>query len=282
MEELLRQATAVAEAANRAKSRFLADMSHELRTPLNSILGFGQLMELQGAEGLSDKQREYLRWIREGGEHLLDMVNDVLDLSKVEAGKVELEKSGIDPALLIRRVLTTVRTLAAKKHLHIVISVGSDLGVLDADEVRIKQVLYNLLSNAIKFTAAEKRIGVEARAEAGTLVLRVWDEGMGIPAGDLPRIFEPYMQSRSSRTGEGNGPRACHREAPRGAARRHRLRGKHRGQGQQLHRPDSRAAPGPGARGDRGRRRGCEGPTKSRTSPGRPRSWWTTARPTGR
>jgi PAS domain S-box-containing protein len=205
MEELLRQATQVAEAANRAKSRFLADMSHELRTPLNSILGFGQLMELQGAEVLSDKQREYLRWIREGGEHLLDMVNDVLDLSKVEAGKVELEKSDIDPALLIRRVLTTVRTLAAKKHLRMEVSVPDNLGVLDADEVRIKQVLYNLLSNAIKFTASEKRIGVDARSEAGTLVLRVWDEGMGISPGDLPRIFEPYAQSRTTRSGEGTG-----------------------------------------------------------------------------
>jgi len=205
MEQLLREATAVAIAANRAKSRFLADMSHELRTPLNSILGFGQLMELQGAERLSEKQREYLRWIREGGEHLLDMVNDVLDLSKVEAGKVQLEKSGIDPALLIRRVLTTVRTLAAKKHLRMELSVPPNLGILDADEVRVKQVLYNLLSNAIKFTPSEKRVGVEARSEAGTLVLRVWDEGIGIPAADLARIFEPYMQSRSSRAGEGTG-----------------------------------------------------------------------------
>jgi PAS domain S-box-containing protein len=205
MEELLRQATAVAEAANRAKSRFLADMSHELRTPLNSILGFGQLMELQGAEGLSEKQREYLRWIREGGVHLLDMVNDVLDLSKVEAGKVELEKSDVDPGLLIRRVLTTVRTLAAKKHLRVELSIPDNLGVLGADEVRIKQVLYNLLSNAIKFTPSEKRIGVEARSEAGTLVLRIWDEGIGIPPGDLSRIFEPYAQSRSRRSGEGTG-----------------------------------------------------------------------------
>ena len=204
MEELLRHATTAAEAANRAKSRFLADMSHELRTPLNSILGFSQLMELQGSDELSEKQREYLRWIREGGEHLLEMVNDVLDLSKVEAGKVELEKSGIDPGLLVRRVLTTVRTLAAKKHLHIVLSVPDDLGVLDADEVRIKQVLYNLLSNAIKFTPSERRIGLEARAEAGTLVLRVWDEGIGIPPSDLARIFEPYASTRS-RHGEGTG-----------------------------------------------------------------------------
>ncbi len=205
MEELLRHATAAAEAANRAKSRFLADMSHELRTPLNSILGFGQLMELQGAEGLTEKQREYLHWIREGGEHLLDMVNDVLDLSKVEAGKVELEKSDIDPGPLVRRVLTTVRSLAAKKHLRIEMSLPEGLGVLDADEVRIKQVLYNLLSNAVKFTPREKRIGVEARAEGTTLVFSVWDEGIGIPESDIPRIFEPYAQSRAGRTGEGTG-----------------------------------------------------------------------------
>ena len=284
MEELLRQATAVAEAANRAKSRFLADMSHELRTPLNSILGFGQLMELQGAEGLSDKQREYLRWIREGGEHLLDMVNDVLDLSKVEAGKVDLEKSDIDPALLVRRVLTTVRTLAAKKHLRIEMAIPDGLGVLDADEVRIKQVLYNLLSNAIKFTPSGKRIGVEARSEAGTLSLRVWDEGVGIPAGDLPRIFEPYTQSRSSKSGEGTGLGPGHREAAGGAARRHRRRREHgrtRGAASPCESPVfMRRLPRctPDRRTPAARR--C--PRTCPTSRGRPRSSWTTARRTAR
>jgi PAS domain S-box-containing protein len=205
IEDLLWQAKAAAEASSTAKSRFLADMSHELRTPLNSILGFSQLMELAGGETLSAKQREYLRWIRDGGEHLLDMVNDVLDLSKVEAGKVELERTAIDPAALVRRVLTTVRSLAAKKHLRVSAVVPEDIGTLDADEVRLKQVLYNLLSNAVKFTEPEKRIGVEARAEGSDLLITVWDEGIGIPAADIPKIFEPYAQSRSRHTGEGTG-----------------------------------------------------------------------------
>jgi PAS domain S-box-containing protein len=205
MEDLLWHAKATAEAANKAKSRFLADMSHELRTPLNSILGFSQLLELQGGESLTGKQREYLRWIREGGEHLLDMVNDVLDLSKVEAGKIELEKEPFDPTALIRRVLTTVRSLAAKKHLRIETSLPEDGAVLDADEVRIKQVLYNLLSNAIKFTEREKRIGVEAHAEERELRITVWDEGIGIPDNDLVKIFEPYAQSRAAHRGEGTG-----------------------------------------------------------------------------
>ena len=205
MEELLREATATAEAANRAKSRFLADMSHELRTPLNSILGFSQLMELQGGETLTAKQHEYVHWIREGGEHLLDMVNDVLDLSKVEAGKVELEKTHIDPLLVIRRVLTTVRSLAAKKHLRFETSLPEGLGMVDVDEVRFKQVLYNLLSNAIKFTEREKRVGVDVTAQGGMLTITVWDEGIGISPADLLRIFEPYSQSRAGRSGEGTG-----------------------------------------------------------------------------
>jgi hypothetical protein len=210
MEELLRHAKASAEAANLAKSQFLANMSHELRTPLNSILGFSQLLEMQGTDGagrptLTDKQREYLRWIRDGGEHLLDMVNDVLDLSKIEAGKVELEKKPFNTATLIRRVLTTVRSLAAKKHLHVDTDIEAELGLLDADEVRIKQVLYNLLSNAIKFTERERRIGVEARGRGDTVELTVWDEGIGIDLADRERIFEPFEQLRKGHEGHGTG-----------------------------------------------------------------------------
>ncbi len=213
MEELLRHAKASAEAANLAKSQFLANMSHELRTPLNSILGFSQLLEMQGGgrdagdgrSALTDKQREYLRWIRDGGEHLLDMVNDVLDLSKIEAGRVDLEKVPFDAAALIRRVLTTVRSMAAKKHLHVDTAIAEDLGLVNADETRIKQVLYNLLSNAIKFTEREKRIGVEAHGEGSECVITVWDEGIGISAADRQRIFEPFEQLRRGHEGHGTG-----------------------------------------------------------------------------
>jgi hypothetical protein len=211
MEEQLRHAKASAEAANLAKSQFLANMSHELRTPLNSILGFSQLLEMQGANSvgragtLTDRQREYLRWIRDGGEHLLDMVNDVLDLSKIEAGKVELERKPFDTAMLIRRVLTTVRSLAAKKHIHIDTVIDADLGLLDADEVRVKQVLYNLLSNAIKFTERERRIGVEAHGRGEESEIAVWDEGIGIDVADRERIFEPFEQLRKGHEDHGTG-----------------------------------------------------------------------------
>jgi PAS domain S-box-containing protein len=208
MEEQLRHAKASAEAANLAKSHFLANMSHELRTPLNSILGFSQLLEMQAASSrgaLTDKLREYLRWIRDGGEHLLDMVNDVLDLSKIEAGKVDLEKRPFDTAMLVSRVLTTVRSLAARKHIHIDTAVDPGLGLLDADEVRIKQVLYNLLSNAIKFTERERRIGVEARACGQECRITIWDEGIGIALGDRERIFEPFEQLRKGHEGHGTG-----------------------------------------------------------------------------
>jgi PAS domain S-box-containing protein len=208
MEEQLRHAKASAEAANLAKSEFLANMSHELRTPLNSILGFSQLLEMQVASStgpLTSKLREYLRWVRDGGEHLLDMVNDVLDLSKIEAGKVELEKKPFDTAVLIQRVLATVRSLAAKKHIHVDTDVEPGLGLLDADEVRIKQVLYNLLSNAIKFTDRERRIGVTARAHANECEITVWDEGIGIGAEDRERIFEPFEQLRKEHEDRGTG-----------------------------------------------------------------------------
>jgi len=181
LEQRLLDSTIEAEKANRAKSEFLANMSHELRTPLNAILGFSQILEMQSVDTLSDKHREYLKYIRDSGNHLLEMVNDILDLSKIEAGKIEINRKPFDCGMMLKRSPSTVKSLAHQKELHLDIDISPDIGYLNGDEVRLKQVIFNLLSNAIKFTPPGKNIGIRGYGDGDWVVITVWDEGIGVP-----------------------------------------------------------------------------------------------------
>jgi len=199
MEEELKKAKESADAASRAKSQFLSNMSHELRTPLNSVLGFCQLIEsrLRGRERDEDFS-SYISYIRQGGEHLLEMVNDILDLSKIEAGRLALNKKPVDLYRVLSASASTVGTMAMNKELSMSLEIDQNLGLIEVDEVRIKQVVFNLLSNAIKFTERGKRFGIQARADGGHAVICVWDEGPGIPDEFMDKIFKPFEQVRNT------------------------------------------------------------------------------------
>ncbi|MDR6775062.1 ATP-binding protein [Azospirillum sp. BE72] len=205
--ERLAAALDQAEAANRAKSAFLATMSHELRTPLNAIIGFSDIMlhELFGPLG-SPRYHDYARHVQNSGRHLLDLINDVLDMSKLEAGRYTLDESWLEPADAIE----TCRALAAVPADAGGVTLESDcapgLPRLLADERALRQVLLNLLSNAVKFTPRGGRVTVTAGLEAGDgLAIAVCDTGIGIPADALARILEPFQQADSSIPGRFGG-----------------------------------------------------------------------------
>jgi PAS domain S-box-containing protein len=194
------------EAASRHKSEFLANMSHELRTPLNAIIGFSEVL----AEGMfgevNAKQAEYLGDILESGRHLLSLINDVLDLSKIEAGRMELEPSALDLPDTIENALTLVRERAMRRGIALVREVDPDVGTLHADARKVKQVLLNLLSNAIKFTPEGGRVEVRARIQGGEVEVRVADSGVGIAPEDQAAVFEEFRQvGAADKKTEGTG-----------------------------------------------------------------------------
>jgi signal transduction histidine kinase len=183
------------EAASRHKSEFLANMSHELRTPLNAIIGFSQVLNERLFGEVNDKQAEYLEDILTSANHLLALINDILDLSKVEAGSVELAVAPFSLRDALERGVVTVRERALNDGVQVALSETSGVDVVSGDERRIRQVIFNLLSNAVKFTPAGGSVDVRATQVNGEVCVSVADTGPGIAAGDHERIFEEFQQT---------------------------------------------------------------------------------------
>jgi signal transduction histidine kinase len=194
------------EAASRHKSEFLANMSHELRTPLNAILGFSEILAERMFGEINEKQAEYIGDILQSGQHLLSLINDILDLSKIEAGRMELELGEFNLPSTIESTLTLVRERAVRHGIELGATVDESLGIVRADERKVKQVLLNLLSNALKFTPEGGRIDVRAAVRDGTAEILVTDTGVGISPEDQEAVFEEFRQvGTASKKVEGTG-----------------------------------------------------------------------------
>lgn len=193
--------------ANALKDQFLANMSHELRTPLNSIIGFAELLKEQFVGPLNEKQLQYVRNILQSGEHLLSIINDILDLSKVEAGMMEIKPEEVHIRDLLESSLAMVKERAAKHRISLSLEVDEGIGTVRTDPTRLKQILFNLLSNAVKFTPDGGSVSVKAKRLNGEIQISVTDTGIGIPKERMEEIFKPFVQldSSISRQYEGTG-----------------------------------------------------------------------------
>ncbi len=193
------------EVANQHKSEFLANMSHELRTPLNAIIGFSEVLLERLFGDINEKQDDYLKDIHSSGRHLLNLINDILDLSKVEAGRMELDLSTFDLPSAIANALTLIRERAQKHGIAIAQNVEPELGNVVADERKFKQILLNLLSNAVKFTPDGGRIDVGARRQGDNIMIAVHDTGIGIAPEEQEAVFEEFRQVGSNYTSKQEG-----------------------------------------------------------------------------
>jgi signal transduction histidine kinase len=190
------------EAASRHKSDFLATMSHELRTPLNAIIGFSEVLHEQMFGELNERQIAYVHDVLEAGKHLLSLINDVLDLAKIEAGRMELQLSEVAVADVLRSALSMHSESASRNGIALGVATEPSEIEITADERRVRQIVFNLLSNAVKFTPADGRVDVSARLDDGKVEFAVADTGPGIPAEDLAMIFEEFEQTVDGRKKE--------------------------------------------------------------------------------
>ncbi len=193
--EQLRMARDAAQASDMAKSRFLSQVSHETRTPLSGILGFTELLELRHFGEINERQADFVRQIRESGDHMLELINDLLDVTRLDTDSVELTLEDVSPAEVVLEVVDNVERGSPEKEISIVNEVGADAPTLTVDRRRFRQSLYNLLSNALKFTPAGCAVGLRWRIEpGGWLCIEVWDQGLGIAAEELESIFDEFHQ----------------------------------------------------------------------------------------
>ena len=195
-----------AEAANKTKSDFLANMSHELRTPLNAIIGFAEVLELEMFGPIGDQHyAEYAKDIGGSGKHLLDLINDILDVSTIEAGKLELNISQLDGGGLVESIFRIIRNTAEKKNIRLNRFVDLNLPVFEGDERRVKQILLNLVSNAVKFTPDNGTVGIEVSKKDNNLEFSVSDTGIGMTQADIEKALQPFGQIDSIEARENQG-----------------------------------------------------------------------------
>lgn len=207
LERKVEERTRDLEVANRHKSEFLANMSHELRTPLNAVIGFSEVLK-EGMFGeLNEKQTEYVNDIFESGHHLLSLINDILDLSKVEAGQMELEPSTFELGTALQNAITLVKERAARHGIALSTNIGENIGAVTADQRKIKQVTVNLLSNAVKFTPDGGSIALQAVRRRDAIEVSVADTGIGISPENQEMVFEAFQQvsGDSAQSSEGTG-----------------------------------------------------------------------------
>ena len=237
LERKVAERTQALEVASKHKSEFLANMSHELRTPLNAIVGFSQVLKQKLFGEVNDKQDEYLDDILTSADHLLALINDILDLCKVEAGQVELEVGSFSLREALERGVVMVRERATKNGVRLSLELDPQIDLVEGDERRIRQVVFNLLSNAVKFTPQGGRVDVSAAKENGEVVVAVTDTGPGISSDDQARIFEEFQQAESHqrRAPRGHRPRPRPVQEPGRAARRPHLGRVRARQGLDLH-----------------------------------------------